>query len=122
VSAPAIVRHYRELGGSADDAEAVHRRAAAGEEAARLAFARAGRSLGQGLGLIINILNPEKIVLGGGVMSAGPLLLDPAIEEARRRSFRDAFDSCAIVPAALGNDAGFIGAALWAADTAGREP
>lgn len=123
VSSPAIVRHFRELGGSSEaaDAEAVHRRAAAGEEAARRAFDRAGRALGLGLGLIINILNPEKIILGGGVMSAGPLLLDPAIEEAGRRSFRDAFDSCAVVPAALGNDAGFMGAALWAADTAGRE-
>ena len=123
VSAPAVVRHYRELGGAAEalTAEAVHRRAADGEDAARRAFARAGRALGLGLGLLINILNPERIVLGGGVMSAGPFLLDPAIEEARRRSFRDAFDSCAVVPAALGNDAGFIGAALWAAESAGRD-
>jgi glucokinase len=117
VSARAIRRRYRDF--SADPAalapEEIHRRAESGDKAARRAFTESGTWLGLGLSLLINVLNPEKILVGGGIMTAGHLLLDPAIAEAGRRSYRAAFEACSIGPTALGNDAGLIGAAAKAA-------
>ncbi len=116
VSAPKIVKNYLVLRPSHEDitAKEVSRRAHNEDKAARLAFAEAGRYLGIGLSLAINLLNPEKILLGGGVMEAGEFLLAPALEEAARRSFKASFRCCRIERAILGNKAGFIGAALWA--------
>jgi len=121
VSAPALVRHYRERTGSREDltAEDIHRLARAGDEAARAAFAQAARYLGIGLGILINLLNPGKIILGGGVMTAGEYLIGPAVEEARRRSYPAAFAACTVEKAVLGNDAGLVGAAVLAAEKAG---
>jgi len=115
-SAPAIVRKYQALAGRPEEvtAEEVYRRAKAGEEAARGAFAQAGYYLGIGLGIVINLLNPAKILLGGGVMTTGEFLLEPAVAEARNRSYRQSFACVAVERAALGNDAGLIGAAAWA--------
>lgn len=115
-SATAIIRNYRDLQKTDEDisAEEVYQRAHRGDERARQSFERAGYFLGIGLGIIINFLNPEKIILGGGVMTAGEFLLRPTIEEARRRSYRASFACCSIEKALLGNDAGLIGAACWA--------
>jgi glucokinase len=115
-SAPAIVRKYLTLIKSQGpvSAEEIYQRAQQGEENARMAFAEAGYYLGIGLGIIINFLNPEKILLGGGVMTTGEFLLRPAVEEAGRRSYKASFSCCSIKRASLGNDAGLIGAASWA--------
>ncbi len=117
-SARAIVRNYRRLSRSAKSlrAEDIAARARKGEAAARRSFERAGYYLGIGLGIAINLFNPEKILLGGGVMKSGDLILPPALAEAGRRAYRASFASSTIVKAALGNDAGFIGAAAWARD------
>jgi glucokinase len=117
VSARAILRRYRDFSAGADGQtpEEVHRRAAAGDEAAQRAFFEAGIFLGLGLSLLIDVLNPEMILIGGGIMTAGDLLLGPAVGEAARRSYRAAFEACTIRRAALGNDAGLIGAAAAAA-------
>jgi len=72
--------------------------------------------LGIGLSIVINLLNPEKILLGGGVMESGEFLLPAALEEAKHRSFSTAYECCSIEQTQLGNKAGFIGAALWARD------
>jgi glucokinase len=93
--------------------EDIYYRAKEGEPAAREAFARAGYFLGIGLGMLINLLNPEKILLGGGVMTTGEFLLSPAVDEARKRSYPATFACCEIERASLGNDAGLIGAAAW---------
>jgi len=115
-AAPAIVRKYAALSGiaAAPSAEEIYRRAESGEAAAVAAYASAGRFLGIGLGMLINLLNPGLILLGGGVMTSGELLLRPAVEEARRRSYKASFACCPIERASLGNDAGTIGAAAWA--------
>lgn len=112
-SAGAIVQKYAALSKTGADATAedVYHRAKGGEKAAREAFALAGYYLGIGMGILINLLNPEKILLGGGVMTTGEFLLRPAREEAARRSYRASFDACSIERAGLGNDAGLIGAA-----------
>lgn len=115
VAAAAVVRNYRQAAQLRDgptDAEGVARLAAEGDPSAREAFAACGRRLGVGLALLINILNPERIVVGGGVADAGEWFLGPAEEEAGRRAWDEAYRQCEIVPAELGTRAGMIGAAL----------
>jgi glucokinase len=115
-SAPKIVKNYKIFKKTKEDitAEDVYHRAKKGDQAAVDAFAQAGFYLGIGLASIINFINPEKMLLGGAVTAAGDFLLSPAVEEARRRSYRASFECCRIEKAALGNKAGFIGSAFWA--------
>lgn len=116
VSAPKIVKNYLELSKNRGrtTAEDVSRYAQNGDADARQAYTQAAKYLGIGLSIIINLLNPEKIILGGGVMKSWELILPPAVEEASSRSFQGSFQCCRIERATLGNKAGFIGAALWA--------
>ncbi len=116
VSAPKIVRNYNKIRKKEEkiSGEEVFARAKKGEMAARQAFAQAGHFLGIGLGIAMNLLNPDKILLGGAVMSAGKFLLSPALEEVKRRSYKASYKCCTIKKASLGNKAGFLGAALWA--------
>jgi glucokinase len=74
-----------------------------------------GRRLGVALSGLANIFDPEAIVVGGGVMSAGELLLGPAREELRARALPPQ-NATSVHAAALGGDAGMIGAAILAAD------
>ncbi len=122
-SAGAIVRNYRRLVPTREPlaAEDIAARAKRGNQAARKSFEQAGYYLGIGLATAINMLNPKKILLGGGVMTSGELLLPSTIEEARRRSYRASFDCCSIEKASLGNDAGLMGAASWAKDRLSRQ-
>lgn len=69
------------------------------------------RYLGVGVANLLNIFNPDRVVIAGGVTRAGDHLFEPLRREVARRAFRPAVDSCTIVPAALGGDAGVIGAA-----------
>ena len=89
-----------------------------GDDFAALMMARTGRYIGTAIASVINLLNTERVVLGGGVMEAGELILGPVIEEARRRSFQPNFESTQIVAATLGPDAAAIGAALLAREAA----
>ncbi|MSR35784.1 MAG: ROK family protein [Gemmatimonadetes bacterium] len=74
-------------------------------------MAETAKILGAGLANIINVLNPEAIVIAGGVTRAGEHLFAPLRSEVRRRAFRSAYDACRILPAALPETAGMIGAA-----------
>jgi glucokinase len=87
-----------------------------GDDFAALMMARTGRYIGTAIASVINLLNAERIVLGGGVMDAGDLILEPIIAEARRRSFQPNFEATQILAATLGHDAVPIGAALLARD------
>jgi glucokinase len=89
-----------------------------GDDFAAMMMARTGRYIGTAIASVINLLNTERIVLGGGVMEAGELILDSIVQEARRRSFQPNFESTQIVAATLGPDAVPIGAALLARDAA----
>jgi glucokinase len=115
-SAPKIIRNYLALTGTREAVTSrdVYLLARKGDKAALESFARCAYFLGIGLGIVINFLNPEKILIGGGVVSAGKYLLGPTVEEARRRSHRVSFACCRVEKATLGNDAGLIGAAAWA--------
>lgn len=67
--------------------------------------------LGAGIANIINILNPQMVVIAGGVTRAGEHLFDPLRTEVRRRAFRSAEERCRIVSAELPGTAGVVGAA-----------
>ncbi|MDI6784554.1 MAG: ROK family protein, partial [bacterium] len=60
---------------------------------------------------LINLLNPEMVILGGGVAKARDWLLIPAREEVKKRAFKVLAERTPIVLAKLGNDAGMIGSA-----------
>lgn len=87
------------------------------DELARSVLNETGVYLGMAVASIINLLNVELVVLGGGVMAAGEQILGSIREETRRRTISPAYDCCEIVAAELGQDAGIIGAAMLARDT-----
>ncbi len=88
-----------------------------GDPAATAIFATVGRRLGEGIAGLVNVLDPEVVIVGGGVAEEGAVLLDPA-----RAAFLETVEApqhrpeVPILPAALGNDAGAIGAAALALD------
>jgi glucokinase len=92
------------------DARYIIDRARAGDEEAIRVFAIVGRHLGVGIANLVNVFNPEVVVIGGGVAAAGEALLAPAREEYERRVLK-ATAGARIVAAELGNDAGVLGAA-----------
>jgi glucokinase len=98
---------------TADD---LAREATEGDDFALMMLERTGKYIGTGVASVINLLNIERIVLGGGVMQAGDLILNPIIQEARKRAFQPCFDATTILAAALGTDAATIGAAMLARD------
>ena len=100
---------------TADD---LAREAKEGDDFSLMMIERTGKYIGTGVASIINLLNIERIVLGGGVMQAGDLILNPIIQEAKRRAFLPCFEATQIVVAALGEDAATIGAAMLARDAA----
>jgi glucokinase len=75
------------------------------------ALRETGVWLGVGISSLINLLNPEKIVLCGGMIAAGDVLFDPIRQTARERSFDVPGERAEIVPAELGADSGVLGAA-----------
>jgi len=130
-SAPSIVRRARErlyrdntsslsrLGlNKSFTADDVAHQANEGDDFALMMIERTGKYIGTGVATVINLLNFERIVLGGGVMDAGSLILNPIIQEAKRRAFQPCFDSTEIVAAKLGLDGAPIGAAMLARDAA----
>ena len=94
------------------------REAKEGDDFSLMMIERTGKYIGTGVASVINLLNIERIVLGGGVMQAGELILNPIIQEAKRRAFQPCFEATEIVVAALGKDAATIGVAMLARDAA----
>lgn len=129
VSAKAVVRLARSRASESNadwlrdpnlTPEAIHRHAAVGDAEAIHIFEETGQWLGRGLANLVNLFNPEAIILTGGVVEAGDLLVRPAIEEAARRAFVYPWKRCRILRSELGTSAGEIGAAMLARDMVGR--
>lgn len=99
----------------------IAREAKQGDDFALLMIERTGKYIGAAVASVINLLNIERIVMGGGVMEAGELILNAIIREAGRRSFQPCFEATQIAAAALGSDAVTIGAAMLARDAAQQE-
>jgi glucokinase len=87
-----------------------------GDDFSLMMIERTGKYIGTGVASVINLLNIERIVLGGGVMDAGELILNPIIAEVKRRAFQPCFEATQIVAATLGPDAVPIGVAMLARD------
>jgi glucokinase len=83
-----------------------------GDDGAREDLARLGRHLGAGLGSLVNIFNPEVIVIGGSFAAARDLILEPAREILAREGLPPMRDLVRLEWAQLGREAGMIGAAL----------
>ena len=110
-SATAVVRMAREAGLAEQTAEAVHRRASSGDEAALRVFRTMGRALGIALADLVNIFNFPLYVLAGGVIGAWDLFAPALLEEVERRSFVYRAGGTEIHPAQLGKETGLYGAA-----------
>ncbi|MFP5363111.1 MAG: ROK family protein [Thermoleophilia bacterium] len=87
-----------------------------GDAAAVDAVAAIGRWLGVGIANLVNMLNPDVVVIGGGVIAAGDLLLEPAREVVMRRALSPSKEHARIVPARFGPESGMLGAATLARD------
>ena len=99
--------------GVATAAEAAER-ARAGDAAASTEFTRAGTALGRAIASVAAVCDLDIAVVGGGVAKSGDLLFVPARAELAARARLDFLADLTIVPAALGGDAGLVGAAaLW---------
>lgn len=90
----------------------VAKAAETGDPVAKRIFEITGTYIGMGLVSVINLLNPEKVIIGGGVAEAGDLLLEPIRKTIKERAMVIAGNSVEIVPAQLGNSAGVIGASM----------
>jgi glucokinase len=129
VSGPALARVGREYAALAPDgllgrtlaekeeltAADVVDAARAGDPGAREALHRMGARLGAGIANLLNIFDPEVVIVGGGLgANAGELLLEPARRVARARALKPAATRAQIVPAYFKEDAGKIGGAVFA--------
>jgi glucokinase len=104
-----------ELDRASIDARAIAAAANAGDALSLRVFNVAGHALGRAIGGFINVLAPDSIVIGGGLIHAGDLLLGSAFHAAVSQiAFEIPASRCKIVTAALGTDAGLIGAVAWA--------
>ena len=90
--------------------------AEAGDALAQAVLTQAGHMLGVALGSVANLLNLERIVVGGGVAGAGERLLGPARVALSETMLKVSADTVSLVPAELGNRAGLVGAAKLAMD------
>ena len=95
-------------------AETVHLAAKDGDALAGEVIDQAAHYLGVGVINLVNIFNPEMVIIGGSMADMGDLLLQPVRQMVAERAFPLYAQSVQIVPAQLGNDAGLFGAAIYA--------
>jgi glucokinase len=91
-------------------AQTVYDAAKLGDAVAKEIVRDTARYLGAGIASLLNILNPDTVVVAGGVTAAGETLFAPLRAEVRRRAFRPAVEAARIVPAELPGTAGVVGA------------
>jgi len=96
--------------------ELVAKAAQAGDEIAKDIYEKAGYSIGIAAANICVTLGPRRIIIGGGVAQAGNLLLDPIRRTLHERVHVMPVKQVEVVPSKLGDNAGVIGVACWAAN------
>jgi glucokinase len=94
--------------------QAIHMAAEKGDKLAKALIAQTGYYIGVGLASLINIFNPELIVIGGGLANLGDMLLEPVFKTAQKRAYKEAFQAVRFASAELGRNSGVIGAATFA--------
>jgi glucokinase len=95
-------------------AQVVHSAAKQGDSLAKELIARTSYYIGVGLVNLINIFNPELIVIGGGLSNIGDMLLEPAFNVAEERTYKKTFHAVRFASAELGRNSGVLGAAAFA--------
>lgn len=90
-----------------------------GDQRALDGLSEIGGYLGIGIGNLITLISPDRVVIGGGIAAAGELLLAPIREELRRRVLTTSLDRVELVTAELGTWAGAIGAGVHGAEAGG---
>ena len=100
----------RSFGEETLDTERVVERALAGDPACRRAIADAGRHVGVAVANLCNLVNPERIIVGGSIGAAGEVLLEPLRESVSRRAIPTAAQDVEIVSGSLGARAELLGA------------
>jgi glucokinase len=120
-SARGIVQSYLEASGRLEanqdsrvTSAQIYQAARTGDPVARQVMKDMGSMLGIGIANLINIFNPNMIVIGGGVKDAWDLFIGATHEEIMKRAFQVPAERTEIVPSLLGDDAGMIGAAAGA--------
>jgi glucokinase len=108
---PAIVAWAAERGSPATDGRELARLATSGDPVALAAFDRAGAAVGQAVAGALALLELDIVVIGGGLSAAGDLLFGPLLREFAIHARLDFTRDTPVVAAALGQDAGLIGAA-----------
>ncbi|MBL9172071.1 MAG: ROK family protein [Verrucomicrobiales bacterium] len=121
-SGPALVRRFRDAGGdpvltAPEVLEAAH----AGDLTARRIVLTAAEALGSALGLLVNVLDPEAVILGGGLGLSTGLFSDTLDAAIRRHIWSPVNRGLPILRARTGPDAGILGAALAAASALAPE-
>jgi glucokinase len=111
-SGPGLVTTFAARGGNANSGEQVIAAAAAGDPAALEVVTDAAERLGVLIGLTVNMLDPQAVIIGGGLGLAGGLYRERLEAAARAHVWADSQRDLPIRSAALGADAGLVGAAL----------
>jgi len=129
-SATAVVRIAKELAAESSDstlddngdltAQSLYESAVIGNPVAVEAFRRMGYYLGIALAGLINALNPDKIVLAGGLSAAWSVFIDSTRDQIDKRAFREPAGRVKLVRAELGDDAGILGVASVAFSAADK--
>ena len=87
--------------------------AQSGDQLARELFEHAAMQLGIRIAYLVNLLNPEVVVIGGGVEQAGSLLLEPVWRSVKKYAYEEPASLVDVLPAQLGENAVALGAACW---------
>ncbi len=111
---PALIARFNALGGQAQTGQDVLSAATAGDARAIQVIRAGAGALGGTLGLLVNVLDPELVILGGGLGLADGLYREAVIESARRHIWWEGHRQLQIISALTGADAGIIGAATVA--------
>lgn len=107
-----ILERAKKVFGSSITLEKLSGLARSGNKKARGIWTDVAEKLSVTIIGVVNLLNPDKIVVGGGVSSAGSLILTPLKKQVKSRAMKDQAKHVKIVPAKLGPDAGIIGSSL----------
>ena len=112
MSGPYLVHQFRKVGPTAHETltgEEITRRAGQGDQTARQVLDQAGRALGTAVASLAMILDIELYVIGGSVVNAGNLLLEPARRTVPQFCFQSVAERVRIEPVALGGDGPILG-------------
>ena len=110
---PTAIRELAEGVSTAVELETVLQAAQGGDQLARELVEHAAMQLGIRIAYLVNLLNPEVVVIGGGIEKAGSLLLEPAWRSVKKYAYEEPASLVDILPAQLGENAVALGAACW---------